>query len=118
MVPLLPFRQRYTADERREQLRRVSKRLSTHVPVVVEAARGDPPLPLPNDRFLVPSDLTLGHLLHLVRSRIWRLEGEQALFLLVGGALLPAHQTLRSVHDAHAEEGFLYVAVGKERAFG
>ena len=90
------------------------------IPVIVHKREGDASLPdIDKRKFLVPSDLTIGQFMYVIRKRI-QLAPEQAIFLFVAsGTLPPSVATLKAVYDQHcAEDGFLYMTYSGENVFG
>lgn len=90
------------------------------IPVIVEKRALDKSLPdIDKKKFLVPSDLTIGQFVYVIRKRI-KLEPEQAIFLFVrSGALPPSAAALQSIYDRHCDEdGFLYMTYSGENTFG
>lgn len=69
------------------------------IPVIVDRRVGDSSLPeIDKKKFLVPSDLTIGQLMYVIRKRI-KLAPEQAIFLFVAtGTLPPSGATLQAVY--------------------
>ena len=94
---------------------------SDRLPVICEKAhtRGASTTPeLDKSRFLVPSDLTLGQLVFVIRRRLALPPGD-ALFLYIGGVLPPTNLLMREVYSLHREpDGFLYIQYSGEAAFG
>lgn len=70
-------------------------------------------------KYLVPSDLTVGQFIYVIRKRI-KLTPEQALFLFVDdGILPPVAQLMSSIYDEYKDEdGFLYMTYSGENTFG
>lgn len=71
------------------------------------------------EKFLVPQDITGMQLSYVVRRRL-KIKPAEALFLLCGNKLMPAHMSLGELHAAHqdSEDGFLYVQYSLENTFG
>ena len=82
---MLPFRQRLTEDQRRQQFSHVSDKLHRFVPIIMERGSTDAPC-IEKEKFLVPVDLTMAQLSFVVRKRL-RLRAGDALFLLVNNTL-------------------------------
>lgn len=69
-------------------------------------------------RYLVPSDLTVGQFVYVIRKRI-RLSPEKAIFIFVGNVLPPTANMMSAVYDQHKDEdGFLYITYSGENTFG
>jgi len=73
------------------------------IPVIVEKRQRDASLPeIDKKKFLVPSDLTVGQFVYVIRKRI-KLAPEQAIFLFVSaGTLPPTVAPLQTVRARHA----------------
>ena len=114
---MLPFRTRLTFEQRRRENERITSAHRGRVPVIAEAGSRDTPRS-DKEKFLVPEDLTAAQLTFVLRRRM-RLDASQSLFLLVDGALVHAHATVRELHRKHAEaDGFLYATYTTENTFG
>ena len=90
------------------------------MPVIVERARNKTDVPdIDKAKFLVPSDLTVGQFVYVIRKRL-SLSADKALFVFVGAALPPTSQLMREVYAQHAdrEDGLLYVRYSGESTFG
>ena len=74
--------------------------------------------PLKN-KFLVPSDLTIGQFVYVIRKRI-QLGPEQALFIYVNNSILPQSSALLTTiyNEFQDEDGFLYITYSGENTFG
>lgn len=108
-------------EARKNESQRMRDKYPDRIPVIIERATcGDNDLPLiDKTKFLVPTDLTIGQLVHVVRKRI-KLTPEKAVFLFVGGNTLPPTAALVSTmyDENHDEDGFLYFTYSGENVFG
>ena len=70
-------------------------------------------------RFLVPSDLSVGQFVYVIRKRL-ALTADKALFIFIGDTLPPTSMLMREVYALHADalDGFLYVRYSGESTFG
>jgi len=81
-------------------------------------AVGVPLADLVQNKFLVPSDLTVGQFVLVVRKRVL-LEPEKAIFLFIGDAVPPNGAHMSDLYAKHKDEdGFLYVKYSGENTFG
>jgi GABA(A) receptor-associated protein len=114
---MLPFRQRYTEDERRDEFARVKSKLDRFIPIIVEQGSGASP-PIDKEKFLVPTEVTVAQLSFVIRKRLKMLPSE-ALFLMVNKQLCTGTSTMGCVYDRHHDpDGFLYVVYTNENTFG
>ncbi|VDP85807.1 unnamed protein product [Echinostoma caproni] len=70
------------------------------------------------NKYLVPSDLTVGQFYFLIRRRI-QLRAEEALFFFVDDTIPPTSVTMGALFDEHHDtDGFLYIAYSDESVYG
>jgi GABA(A) receptor-associated protein len=106
------------AEKRSAEAKRIREKFPGRIPVIVErAAKSDCP-EIDKSKFLVPSDLTVGQFVFVVRKRLL-LPPEKALFVFVGSVLPPTGALLKEVYAQYADrDGFLYVHYSGESTFG
>mmetsp|Transcript_6748 Transcript_6748/g.11264 ORF Transcript_6748/g.11264 Transcript_6748/m.11264 type:complete len:121 (-) Transcript_6748:408-770(-) len=69
-------------------------------------------------KYLVPSDLTCGQFVYVIRKRL-KLPAEKAIFLFVNGTIPPTAAMLNTVYEQHKDkDGFLYISYSDENVFG
>lgn len=69
-------------------------------------------------KYLVPSDLTVGQFVYVIRKRI-KLSPEKAIFIFVDEVLPPTAALMSSIYEEHKDEdGFLYISYSGENTFG
>ena len=69
-------------------------------------------------KFLVPSDLTIGQFIYVIRQRI-QLAPTQALFLFVNNTLPATISPISVIYENNKnEDGFLYIEYNSEETFG
>jgi GABA(A) receptor-associated protein len=69
-------------------------------------------------KYLVPSDLTCGQFLYVIRKRL-KLPAEMAIFLYVDGKLPPSTAMLNAIYETHKDkDGFLYMSYSNDNVFG
>jgi GABA(A) receptor-associated protein len=114
----VPFKESFPFPQRCAEAQRIREKFPGRVPVIVErAARTDAPL-IDKKKFLVPSDLTLGQFVYVIRKRI-NLPPEKALFLFVGNTLPTTGSLMRELFAQYmSEDGFLYCTYSGESSFG
>lgn len=116
---MLPFRKRYTLDQRKEESIRIRCRKPEFTPVIMERASQSVPA-LDKEKYLIPPDLTAAQLVFVIRRRL-HMKSSQALFLLCHGKIVSGTTTIREIYDAHrltSEDGFLYMTYALENVFG
>ena len=115
-MPRMRYADRYPLEARVAAVRRAETRRPDRVAAVIES---DGQLPaMPNDKFLLPMDLTGAQLSYIIRRRL-TLQKESALFLLCDGRLVAASTTMRELRARHASaDGFVYIEYTAENSFG
>jgi GABA(A) receptor-associated protein len=69
-------------------------------------------------KYLVPSDLSVGQLVYVIRKRI-KLAPEKAIFIFVNDILPPTAALMSTIYEEHKDkDGFLYVTYSGENTFG
>ncbi|RDX63791.1 Autophagy-related protein 8i [Mucuna pruriens] len=112
------FRDEYTFEQRLEESREIVAKYPDRVPVIVEKyAKCDLP-DLEKKKYLVPRDLSVGHFIHILSSRLG-LPAGKALFVFVKNTLPQTASMMDSVHRSFKDEdGFLYMYYSTEKTFG
>ncbi|OAY83185.1 Autophagy-related protein 8e, partial [Ananas comosus] len=88
------------------------------VPVIVEKAEKSDVPDIDRKKYLVPSDMTLGHFVHVIRKRI-NLSAEKAMFMFVDNVLPPTGVLMSKLYeDKKDDDGFLYIFYSGENTFG
>ncbi|KAL6124552.1 hypothetical protein ACLB2K_077064 [Fragaria x ananassa] len=88
------------------------------VPVIVEKANKSDVPDIEKNKYLVPADITVGHLVFVIRKKI-KLESDQEIFVFVKDILPPTAALMSSIYEKHKDEdGFLYMTYSGESTFG
>ncbi|EFJ46880.1 autophagy protein [Volvox carteri f. nagariensis] len=114
----LTFKQEHSIDKRKAEAARIKEKYPDRIPVIVEKAeRSDIP-DIDKKKYLVPSDLTVGQFVYVIRKRI-KLSPEKAIFIFVKNVLPPTAALMSSIYEDHKDEdGFLYITYSGENTFG
>ncbi|GLI67447.1 hypothetical protein VaNZ11_011640 [Volvox africanus] len=114
----LTFKQEHSLDKRKAEAARIKEKYPDRIPVIVEKAeRSDIP-DIDKKKYLVPSDLTVGQFVYVIRKRI-KLSPEKAIFIFVKNVLPPTAALMSSIYEDHKDEdGFLYITYSGENTFG
>ena len=76
------------ADKRMAEAKRIRSKYSDRIPVICERANKTDIPDIDKKKYLVPSDLTVGQFVYVIRKRI-ELPPEKAIFLFVNNILPP-----------------------------
>ncbi|KAM7262482.1 hypothetical protein ACFE04_000165 [Oxalis oulophora] len=106
------------SERRQAEAGRIREKYSDRIPVIVEKAeRSDVP-DIDKKKYLVPSDLTVGQFVYVVRKRI-KLSAEKAIFVFVKNTLPPTAALMSAIYEENKDEdGFLYMTYSGENTFG
>jgi GABA(A) receptor-associated protein len=118
-VAAVPFKTKFSYEERVVESGRVRRKYPSRVPVVVERAESAQTMShIDRQRFLVPYDLTVGQLAYIIRRRV-KLEPDNAMFLFFGGQSAAQNEFVSAVDErCREEDGFLYATYTCENTFG
>jgi len=113
------YKEENTFEERLAEGKKIRMKYSDRVPVIVErSSKSSRVMKLDKNKYLVPSDLTVGQFYYLIRKRI-SLRAEDALFFFVNNVIPPTSATMGSVYQEHCEQDyFLYIAYSDESVYG
>lgn len=114
----LTFKQEHTLDKRKAEAARIKEKYPDRIPVIVEKAEKSDIPDIDKKKYLVPSDLTVGQFVYVIRKRI-KLSPEKAIFIFVKNVLPPTAALMSSIYEDHKDEdGFLYITYSGENTFG
>ena len=105
-------------QKRKDESTRILAKYPDRIPVIVENHSNSNIPNIDKCKFLVPTDLTVGQFVYVVRKRI-KLEPEKAIFLFINDTLPPTSQFMSSIYEeSKKEDGFLWVTYSGENTFG
>jgi len=112
------FTRKLSLEERKVESEKILAKYPDRAPaIIVQASKSDLP-PLDSSKFLIPRDLTVGHFIYVLRTKI-KMRPEQAIFMFVNGVLPTTTALVGTIYDKHkAEDGFLYFTITSENVFG
>ena len=112
------FKEKFPLKDRKEESYRIMKKYPDRIPVIVEKSKNTDINHIDKNKYLVPSDLTVGQFVYVIRKRI-KLSPEQAIFLFIANTLPPSDSLMSQIYKEHVDEdGFLYVLYTGENTFG
>jgi GABA(A) receptor-associated protein len=112
------FRQNYSFEKRKSEADRIKLKYPNRIPIICEKNIHCDAPNIDKNKYLVPSDLTTGQFLYVIRKRI-KLEPEKALFLFINNTLPGTSHLISSLYKNHKDDdGFLYVIYSSENTFG
>lgn len=76
------------AEKRKQEAQKMRQKYPDRIPVIVERAPNSDIAEIDKKKYLVPTDLTVGQFVHVIRKRI-KLNAEKAIFIFVNNMLPP-----------------------------
>jgi GABA(A) receptor-associated protein len=113
------FKDEVPFEKRFEESSKIREKYPDKIPCVVTKSERCVDIPsLDKQKYLVPSDLTFGQMIFVVRKRL-RLSPEKGIFLFVNNKLPASSLLMTQVYTEHrASDGFLYITISSENVFG
>jgi GABA(A) receptor-associated protein len=114
------YKRKYSFTIRSIEAQRIMKKYPNRIPVICERAMNSDVPNIDKKKYLVPSDLTIGQFVFVIRKRI-KLHPAKAIFLFVGDSCIipPTAQLMSIVYDEHKDkDGYLYIRYSGENTFG
>ncbi|KNZ53904.1 hypothetical protein VP01_3101g2 [Puccinia sorghi] len=106
------FKDEHPFEKRKAEAERIRQKYPDRIPVICEKAdRTDIPT-IDKKKYLVPSDLTVGQFVYVIRKRI-KLAPEKAIFIFVDEVLPPTAALMSAIYEEHK-----YVTYSGENTFG
>ncbi|TIA93367.1 hypothetical protein E3P99_00213 [Wallemia hederae] len=95
--------------KRKAEADRIRSKYPDRIPVICEKGDKTDIPTIDKKKYLVPSDLTVGQFVYVIRKRI-KLAPEKAIFIFVNEELPPTAALMSAIYNEHKDEdGFLYV---------
>jgi len=112
------FKSNFPFNQRKIESDRVLSKYPDRIPIICEKGKYTALDEIDKHKYLVPSDLTCGQFVYVIRKRL-RLPAEKAIFLMVNGIMPRQSAYLSQVYQEHKDEdGFLYITYLSENVFG
>lgn len=113
------FKQQKTLDERKKEAENMRRKYPDRICVILEKNRRCQLPDIEKSKFLVPNDLSVGQMLHVVRKRL-KINASQSIFLFTENNTLPMSSiTMYALYNEHKnDDGFLYLTYNAEDTFG
>lgn len=112
------FKQKNSLEDRQKESKRILEKYPDRIPVIVMKAQHTDLPDIDKTKYLVPSDLTVGQFVYVVRKRI-KLTPEVAIFIFINNFLPPTASLMSQMYKEHKDEdGFLYCVYSGENTFG
>eukprot|EP00960_Hanusia_phi_P044262 756543-Hanusia_phi.AAC.5 len=97
------FREEFPLERRKAEASRMREKYPDRIPVIVEKAAGGDLPDIDKKKYLVPTDLTVGQFVHVIRKRI-KLAPEKAIFIFVNNVLPPTAALMSTIYEEQKDE--------------
>ena len=107
-------------QKKRDEADRILQKYPDRIPVIVSrSTKCSDVAAIDKNKFLVPSDLTVGQFQYVIRKRL-SLTPDKALFLFIGGTVVPTSAMIGTIYNEYRDEKthFLYTEYSSESVFG
>lgn len=112
------FKNQHTVENRKKESSRIKAKYPDRIPVICERSVKSGLAKIDKTKYLVPTDLTMGQFVYVIRKRI-KLPPEQALFIFINGNIPPNAELMSTIYETyHDIDGFLYIRYSGENTFG
>lgn len=114
------FKRRYPLKDRLTESTRIREKYPDRVPIIVEHAShsGDQLPPIDKQKYLVPTDLSVGQFAYVIRKRV-KLVAEKAMYMTINKKLINTNELMGDVYENNKDaDNFLYVIISGESTFG
>ena len=105
--------------ERKDAVHTIFKKYPDRIPVCVYKNKGRDIPDIDKEKYLVPSDLSIGQFLYVIRKRI-KLKPEQALYIFFNNEMVNTSMSIKEVYHLHKDKDdeMLYAMYSTENTFG
>ena len=116
----ISFKETIEFSARKNEADRVRTKYPNRIPVIVERAENCREVEIiDKKKYLVPTDLTMGQFIYVIRKRLKTITAEKALFIFVGNIMPPTGENMAVIYEKNKDEdGFLYITYSGENTFG
>jgi GABA(A) receptor-associated protein len=103
-------------EERKQFAKSIMEKHPGKIPLIIESNK-DKSLP-PIHKFIIPSDLTVGQAIYMLRKRV-KLAEQEAIYVFFNNSLVNTNVLMAEVYEKHKDQdGILYAVYAKENTFG
>ena len=114
----MSYKQNTDFNVRLEESNRIREKYPNRIPIIVEKNEKSDIDDIDKHKFLVPSDLTIGQFMYVIRKRI-KLPPEKGIFLFTNNKMAPTGYIISQMYETNKDEdGFLYFKYSGENTFG
>jgi len=106
------------SDKVSSEADKVMSKYPNRYPVIVQTNDKQLQKQIKKNKFLVPGDISVGYLMHVIRKQI-TLDSSEAIFLFCNNKMITNTAMINQIYDENkAIDKFLYLKICKEATFG
>ena len=114
----MTFKTTHSLTDRIKESSRIMEKYPDKIPVICERNSNSTLPTMDKTKFLVPTDLTIGQFIYVIRKRI-KITPREAIYLFIKGHMPPSNETMDITYNKFRDEdGFLYISYANENTFG
>jgi GABA(A) receptor-associated protein len=115
---MFKFKSSHSFEKRKSESLRIRSKYPDKIPIIVEKFEKSNTSDIDKNKYLVPSDLTVGQFLYVIRKRI-QLLPEKAIYLFIDNKIPATAQMMINLYEQYKDDdGFLYIFYACESTFG
>ena len=112
------FREKYSFERRLQESTSIMEKYPARIPIICSRNEHSNIPEIDKKKYLVPSDLTMGQFVFVIRKRI-NLDPSIAIFLFIDDIIPPTAYLISTLYQEHKNaDGFLYITYSGENTFG
>jgi GABA(A) receptor-associated protein len=112
------FKSNNSFHDRAKESKRILEKYPDKIPVICERNFTSTLPNIDKHKYLVPTDLTVGQFIYVIRKRI-KITPQQAIYLFIKGHMPPSNETMNITYSKFRDDdGFLYISYTNENTFG
>jgi GABA(A) receptor-associated protein len=103
-------------EDRIQICEKIKLKYKDSIPVIIDCKKDD--INLTKNKYIVPLNLTISQFIYILRRKI-TIKPEQSIFLLCNNMLITSAESIKILYNNNKDyDGFLYIIVSLENAFG
>lgn len=114
------FKDKYSFEERFDEVQRIKKKYPEHIPVICEKDlnAGAGIASCDKCKYLLKRNMTICEFIYIIRTKI-KLSPEKGLFFFINGVIPAMNEMMCTIYRNHkSNDGFLYMRYTSENTFG
>ena len=112
------FKEKYSFEERFDEVQRIKKWYPEHIPVICEKDRNACIASCDKCKYLLKRNMTICEFIYIIRNKI-KLSPDKGLYFFINGIIPAMNEMMCTIYRNHkSNDGFLYMRYTTENTFG